>query len=149
MQRKPLTGPEPAAFGHFVNMGDVSAGAYIVQDVSGTAEGAGYRWAYKRPELRFMLSKTANVKFTMDFTFPEVTMRQTGPVTVSYYINGQLLDKVRYDTPGEKHFEKPVPALWLRTDGPTLVAVEPDKVYVAPRDGAKLGFVLTRAGFTE
>ena len=149
MQRKPLTGPEPAAFGHFVNMSDANVDAYIVQEVSSTTEGAGYRWVYKRPELRFMLSRTANVSFTMDFTVPEVTMRQTGAVTISFFVNGQLLDKVRLDKPGENHFEKPVPASWLRTDGPTLVAAEVDKVYIAPQDGAKLGFVLTRAGFTE
>ncbi len=149
MQRKPLTGPLPSQPGHFVNMGDPNAGAYLVQDISNTAEGAGYRWAYRRPELRFVLGKTDNLKFVMDFAIPAITMQQTGPVTISFFINGQPLDKVRYDTPGEKHYEKPVPASWLRMDEPTLVATEIDKLYIAPHDGAKLSFVISRAGFTE
>jgi hypothetical protein len=149
IQRKPLTGPEQVAFGHFVDMNDPNAEAYLIQDISRTVEGGGFRWVYKRPELRFALSKSEHVRFVMDFAIPDVTMKQTGPVTVSFFINDKLLDKVRYDTPGEKHFEKPVPSGWLRTDTPTLVAAEIDKMYVAPEDGAKLGFVLTRAGFVE
>jgi hypothetical protein len=30
-----------------------------------------------------------------------------------FFVNGKLLDKVRYTTPGGKHFEKPVPSGWL------------------------------------
>jgi hypothetical protein len=149
IQRRPVTGPEPPAFGHFVDMNDPNADAYILRDISDTTEGGGFRWVHERPELRFALSRIHHLKFVMDFAIPSVTLKQTGPVTISFYINEKLLDKLRCETPGEKHFEKPVPAEWLRTDTPTLVAAEIDKVYIAPQDGAKLGFVLTRAGFVE
>ncbi len=149
IQRKPVTGPERTAYGHFVNMGDSNAEAYLVRDINRDAEGSGYRWTQKRPELRFALARTHNVKFVMDFAIPDVTMAQTGPVTIAYYINERLLDTVRYDRPGTQHFEKLVPASWLRTDAPTIVAAEIDKLYVAPRDGAKLGFVISSAGFVE
>jgi hypothetical protein len=56
---------------------------------------------------------------------------------------------VRYEGGGQKRFEKPVPAAWLRTDADILVAAEIDKVWIAPADGARLGFILSRAGFIE
>jgi hypothetical protein len=61
-------------------------------------------------------------------------------------VNGKLLDKVRYTTPGGKHFEKPVPADWLDANSEASVALSVDKLYVAPRDGAKFGVILTRLG---
>jgi len=62
-------------------------------------------------------------------------------------VNGRLLDKVRYASPGYKHFEIAVPADWLSPDTESTVAVDVDKLYVSPMDGAKFGFILTRIGF--
>jgi hypothetical protein len=61
-------------------------------------------------------------------------------------VNGKLLDKVRYTTPGGKHFEKPVPAHWLDANTEVNVALSVDNLYVAPRDGAKFGVMVTRLG---
>jgi hypothetical protein len=149
IQRKPLTAPLPLPYGHLVNMNDPNALDYIVHDVSPVLEGSVFRWAYKRPELRFALTTTTHLSYVMDFALPADNFRQTGPVTISVFINDKLLDAVRYDTPGRKTFRKEVPAAWLRTDSPVFVAAEIDKLYVSPKDGAKLGFVLTRAGFVE
>jgi hypothetical protein len=54
---------------------------------------------------------------------------------------------VKYDSPGNKHFEKSVPADWLSADAETTIAVDVDKLYVSPRDGVKFGVILTRIGF--
>jgi hypothetical protein len=64
-------------------------------------------------------------------------------------VNGRLLDKVRYTTPGYKHFEKLIPSEWLTTDVESTVSVSIDKLYVAPQDGAKFGFILSRIGFLQ
>jgi len=39
-----------------------------------------------------------------------------------------------------------VPPAWLKVD-PVIVEASLDKVWTAPADGARLGYVLRRAGF--
>ncbi len=148
-QRKPATGPEPHPVGRFVNMSDPDADSYIVRDISPTVEGSGWRWTFVRPELRFWLDSKARQKFAIDLAIAGATFGETGPVTLSFFINGKLLAKQFYSKPGDYHFEKGVPPSWLRTDTFTLVAIEADKLWVSSSDGARLGFILTRAGFVS
>lgn len=149
IQREPLYGPQGGALGHFVNMSAPNADLYIVGGILPGEPGSPWRWTGKRPELRFHLPVTSNLRFVMDFSVPETTFPQRGPVTVSVFINGRLLDKVRCAKHGEVHFEKAVPADWLRTDASTIAAAEIDKVWIASGDGAQLGFILIRAGFVQ
>ena len=149
VQRKPLTGTEPHPIGNFVNMGDLNATAYIVKDVADGIEAGSWRWARKRPELRFFLETIENLSYKADFSIADTLLRETGPVTISIFINGQLLDTLKYAEGGEKHFEKPVPPKFLRAKAMNFVAMEIDKVWVSKADGVILGFILTRAGFTQ
>ena len=149
MQRKPLTGTEPNEVGHFVNLRDAGADSYIVRDISPAVEGSGWRWTGKRPELRFFLDAVDKLTFKAEFAVAEATIKDTGPVTVSVLINGNLLEKVYCAKSGERYVEKPVPAKFLRANAMNLVALEIDKVWIAPDDGAKMGFILSRAGFAQ
>lgn len=149
MERKPVTGFGTNAFGSIVSMGDPGARVHIIKDVSPVLEGGSWRWTGQRPEFRFIVTRTKNVKLVMDFAVAKATFDATGPVTFSFFVNDQLLDRVRYSEPGNKHYEKPVPPEWLRTDQMSTIAVELDKVQVSPLDGAKLGFILSRVGFAE
>lgn len=149
IQRQPLYEAPRDGLGSFVAMSDPKAQSYIVAGVHDSEPGSAWRWTGQRPELRFAVPAAKALKFVMDFALPEATFKDTGPVTVSFFIEDKLLDKVRYDQPGEKHFEKPVPASWLRTDLAMHVRAELDKVWVAPADGARLGLLLARAGFVE
>ncbi len=149
MERRPVTGYDDSSFGGVVSMSDASALAHIVKDISPELESGAWRWTLQRPELRFIVSHTKGVKFVMDLAVAKSTFDSTGPVTISFYVNGRLLDKVRYDQPGDKHFEEPVPPEWLEVDRMNTMAAEIDKLYVSPLDGAKLGFILSRAGFAE
>jgi hypothetical protein len=79
----------------------------------------------------------------------DATMAQTGPITVSFRINGQLLGEVHCPKPATMHFEKPVPASWLSTKKYTRVTILADKLFVSKIDGAELGFTLMKAGFEE
>jgi hypothetical protein len=131
--------------GHVVNMNDPYAMAYVVQDVRDLLEAGAWRWTSRRPELRIYLDDVGGLKFTADFTVPESGFRRTGPVTISFLINGKLLDRVKCDQPGDRHFEKAVPESWLRARWLNFVTMEPDKTW----SDAKFtyGFILARAGF--
>jgi hypothetical protein len=148
-QRKPLSGAEPSPIGTFVNLGEPIADAYIVHDVAGYVESSSWRWTRKRPELRFFLDGTEHLKFKADLSIADATLKDTGPVTISIFINGHPLDSVKYAAAGRKQFEKPVPAAFLHPKAVNFVALEIDKVWVSKTDGAVLGFILTSAGFTE
>jgi hypothetical protein len=149
LQRQLPAAPETKAFGRFVNMNDSNAEQYIVRDIQGNVEGSGWRWTHEFPELRFSLDRTQGQKFAMDFGFPEHNFKQTGPVTLSFFVNGKLLDKVRFTTAGDRHYEKPVPPAWLKTGPFTEVRIVVDPPWVAPVDKARLGFVLHRVGFIQ
>jgi hypothetical protein len=149
VDRRPVTGASPNLFGSIVSMNDASAPQHIIKDISPLLENGLWRWTGKRPELRFVVSRVSDVTLAVDFAIPKLTFDQTGPVCLSFMVNDRLLEQVRYDTPGNKKFEKPVPAGWLHLDRMNTVAAEVDKVYVSPKDGAMLGFILSRAGFVE
>ena len=149
-QRTPIEGADPGGAPEvLIGMGDTNATAHFVKDISLGLEGGSWRWTGQRPTLRVLLVTTKNLKFMTDFTLWEGAMTQTGPVTMSFYVGDHLLDRVRYETPGYKHFEKPVPAEWLQTATDTEIAMEIDKVYVSPNDGAKFGFILSQIGFVN
>jgi hypothetical protein len=133
---------------HFVFMSQVDADSYIVQGMRAKSEGP-WRWAHDHPVLRFYLPEVGRVDFEMDFTLPEGNFQETGPVTLTWAINGQVLDRVRYDKPGQQHYSRAVPPELLHPNGVNLVAITPDKTSGRPESGERLGFVLTSAGFAE
>jgi hypothetical protein len=150
VQRQPLTVPATAgSLSYFVTMSDPFAGAYIVRDVSDTTESGGWRWTYRHPELRFFVPSVKHLYFSMDFSFPERIFRETGPVTLTFSINGRPFDRARYEKGGQQHYRKEVPPGLLEADAENTVAIEPDKVWVSKADGAVLGFILASAGFSE
>jgi hypothetical protein len=148
IQRHPLLGPE-AHLGQEISMNDPMADAYIVRDISKTTEGNSWRWAYKHPELRFYLRSIDGLKFVLDAGVPDTTFKEIGPVTLTIRINDHELDKVRFDRPGNQHYEKPVPEAFLLPGSENVVAIEPDKQWVSKADGAALSFVLIHAGFVK
>jgi hypothetical protein len=146
-QRAPLEAATSGGPGHFVAMSDANAGAYIVQGFRAASEGS-WRWAHEHPVLRFYLPQLERATFTMAFALPEQTFRLTGPVTLTFSINGRVLDRARYDQSGEQQYTHMVPREFLKPDSINLVAIDPDKT-AAPNPGERLAFVLVRAGFTE
>ena len=133
---------------YFLNVANPNAAAYIVKDVGGKTEGGGFRWAFAHPVLRFIVPPMDHPKFVMDFALPEPTFRVTGPVTLTFSLNGRLLDKQRFAEMGQHHYEHEVADGFLRFGAVNLVSIDPDKVFVAD-DGAKLSFPFSRVGFVE
>jgi hypothetical protein len=148
VQRAALFVPRAGALAHFLSMTDPNADAYLVKDVADHGPGT-WRWVFDHPVLRFYLPDVARVNFAMDFAIPERTMRETGPVTFTIRVNGTVLDRPVWKTPGEQHYAHAVPSELLRLNAINLVAINPDPVWVSKADGGRLGFILSRAGFTE
>src|SRR5438132_1023046 len=103
-QRKALTVPPATGLGYYVSMSDPNAGAYIVQGIAGRTDDVPWRWAYEHPVLQFQVPDVGRLRFILDFSLPERTFRQTGPVTLTFSINGRWFDRARFDTPGELHY---------------------------------------------
>jgi len=131
-----------------VDVGDASGRArfHIVQDIDQTVNPGGWSWTGRRPTVKIRLGDNTNLKFTMDFAVAAQTFKDTGPVTLSFFVNDHLLDRVRYANPGQKHFEKPVPRQWLTSGMELTLATEIDKVWVSKDDGTRFGFILVRMG---
>ena len=132
--------------GHYVYMNQPEADAYIVGGMREKSEGP-WRWALDRPVLRFYVPEAARLNFQMDLTFPEKEFHQTGPVTLTLALNGQVFDRVRVDKPGSERYSHRVPAHLLRANSINVVAITPDKT--AGRPDERLGFVMFSAGFAE
>lgn len=132
-----------------VEMYSPDASWHILKDVEPGAPGDFWRWTGRQPTLRILADATENMKLSADFALWQTAFLQTGPVELSFFVNGRLLDKIRYTSPGTKHFEKPIPPDWLTTDVESTVSVSIDKLYTAPDDGKKFGFILTRIGFVQ
>jgi hypothetical protein len=144
-QRPAVEGPVPDPAMMMVEMNSADAPAHYVKDIE---PGEGWwRWTGQQPTVKILAYSTQNMKLVMDFALWPTAFQQTGPVELSFFVNDQLLDKVRYNAPGNQHFEKLVPAEWLRTDVESTISVAVDKMYTAPEDGKKFGFILTRIGF--
>ena len=134
--------------GYFFSMADADADLYFVQGVAAHGPGT-WRWTYEHPVLRFLLPESKRLQFTMDFTLPESTFRDTGPVTLSISINGNPLDQVRCENAGQQTYTHTVPAELLRANAINLVAIDARPIWISHSDNERLGFILSRAGFTE
>jgi len=144
-QRQPQAStPDPAAM--MIDMSDPDSSQHVVKDIY-DSPGNPWRWTAGHPTVKMLVYAIDNVKLSTDFAIWDDGFKQTGPVELSFRVNGHLLGTQKYTSPGYKHFEKAVPADWLTADAESTVSVDVDKLYVSPLDGAKFGFILTRIGF--
>jgi hypothetical protein len=147
VQRKPFDNFHPRVV-RVVNMADPDAHLSFVKDIAEGSSGS-WRWTGKRPTIKLRLRSNQNLKFVIDFSLPEVTFKDTGPVKISFFVNDRMLGQESYESPGVKHFEKDIPSIWLTPGEEATAAAEIDKVWVAKADGATLGFIVTRMGITQ
>jgi hypothetical protein len=132
-----------------VAMSDADAPLYFVKDIDLEAPaGSPWRWAGPQATLKILALRTVNLKLSVDFTLWPTAFEQTGPVELAFLVNERQLDKVRYTTAGDKHFQKPIPAEWLTTETESAISISIDKMFVGA-DGKKFGFILSSAGFVQ
>jgi hypothetical protein len=146
VQRQPFENFRPYRASRLINMGDGDTDSRIVRDISHHADGT-WRWTGQRPTVRLPEGSNKDVRYVIDFTVPRATFSQTGPVTLSFYVNGHVLDRIQYTSPGQQHFERAVPSDWLEDGKEAIVGAEIDKMYVAKDDDVRLGFILSAIGF--
>jgi hypothetical protein len=147
-QQRPIFGDFPSHAARVVEMEDPHADQRIVRDILPLKD-TPWRWTGQRPALKIRVLADENLKYTIDFTVPKVTFKDTGPVTIAFTVNDRLLDRVRYTEPGFKHFEKAVPRDWLPIDAYAIVGAEIDKLWTDPDSGRTYGFIITRMGLVQ
>ena len=140
-------GADPGGMASFIQMADPAADDYIVRDIG--REPGVYRWAFRYPELRFRVLPAEGLDFAMELAVPDITFQVTGPVTVTYKLDGKVLGSVHCDHAGKYQVRKHVPAGWIQPNQYTHVTFEADRRWVSPEDGAQLSFLLFNAGFTQ
>ena len=145
-QRRDFSGPDPKP-ASYVGMGDPEVDRFIVSGIVLGDSLDGRRWTSERPELRFALDHTANLKLEMNLVVPRVTLRDTGPITVTFFVNGKQLGKLYCPAPDRYTFEAPVPEAWLHAGADNRVVASVDKYWTSSEDGQRLGFILSDAGF--
>jgi hypothetical protein len=120
----------------------------IVRDI-GRGPGQQWRWTGQRPALRVQVGDPAGLKFSIDFTIPDVTFAATGPVNVTFMVNDQPIGKLHCDKPGPRHWESAVSPQLVKPHSENILGAALDKVYVAERDGARLGMILSSIGLVR
>jgi len=123
-------------------MTDVDARDHFVSDIFEPLA-ANWRWTGKKPVIRLHAPPGAARKYSIEFAIAEQAFRETGPVTLTFLVNGRLLDRKRYSAVGSYIFEKDVPPEWIAPGDVTLGA-EIDKMLA--KDGRTYGFVLIAIG---
>jgi hypothetical protein len=144
-QRHPVEGYNFGPQAMMVEMSDADANLHIVKDIYSPGDPS-WRWTAQEPTIKTLVLSTQNLKFHADFSIWNDSFKVTGPLEIAFQVDGRVLDKIRYDTPGEKHFDEPVPADWLTPNIEASLAMSVDKIYVAPNDGKKFGVILLRMG---
>src|ERR1700676_5010057 len=123
-QRPVFEAPPEAA--RMLDMADADAESYFVHDISAELEGNTWRWTGKRPTIRLHPNSNQKLAYSIDFAIAGSTFEQTGPVTLSFFVNDHLLERVRYAAPCRRRFEKAVPAAWLAAAEDATRAAEID-----------------------
>ena len=137
----------PAGFARVLDMADAHAETHFVQDISPSLEANTWRWTGKRPTIRLFPGSNQKLHYLIDFVIAGATFQQTGPVTLSLFVNDRLLDRKRLTAPGRQKLERPVPADWVEPNATVILAAEIDKVWTPPQSDAKpLGFILVSLG---
>jgi len=146
-QRQPIENFAPYRVSRVIDMADDDADDSIVHDVLRT--GGTWRWTGEHPELRVFMRTNQGLHYIVDLTIAGATFKDTGPVTVSFFVNGHFLDKATFSAPGPQHFDEPVPEDWVEARKDAIVGAEIDKPWISPGDGAALGFILNRIGLRQ
>ena len=110
-------------------------------------EGGAWRWTRSQPELRFLVQSARNRRFKLELGVNDVTFRDTGPLRLVIFVNEHELDRIVYDSPGEKSYEKAVPANMLRENAENRVLIRVLNPWDTNDPKVKLGFIFHEAGF--
>lgn len=146
-QRTALTAHDESVLRSFVRMADPEAPRHFLGGVRPALEAGSWRWTRKRPELKLFVRPETSGRLRVEFAVAEDTFQETGPVRVTFFVNGSRAGEQRCPRAGQYSFEQPLPAGLLRPGALNTLAIEVDKVWISPADGEVLGLILLAAGF--
>lgn len=139
-QRTLVAAPDLPFEPGFVEMGEGRTARMTMRDMVG--EGA-ERWTGPNPAMRIRLPAPGSWVATVRFRAAEVTLRDTGPLTLRFLVNNRPAGQMRVSTTSVLTFSAPVVI-----DNPEAeLSFTVDKPWVSPEDGAKLGVVVQAMGF--
>jgi hypothetical protein len=129
-----------------LEMNDEDLSSHVVADIREELNGGEWRWSGKRPELSIFVAQVEGLRFSADFSIWDTGLAQTGPLTLTFLVNGRAVGTVRYQNGGGYHYESPIPAGILLPFHDNSIGISVDKLYVGA-DGELFGIILTRMGF--
>jgi len=148
-QRGPLELEKPESLRSSISMRDSTAPMHFVSDIVPELHDDAWRWTLKKPAFRFQLSETQGVMFELDYTVPDLTIKQTGPVNITVSIDGHRLGVIHVERDQKTVWRKAVPPGMLTTSRPVIVQLEIDKMWVADHHEMERGFIISNIGFTS
>ena len=112
--------------------------------------GAGARrWTTESSAVRCKLPTGGPWNIAMDFIVTGITLQKTGPITITFTVDGKEVQSLRCDHPGERQFRAPLPANLAAAGKELVLQASIDKPYIAPEDGSKLGVLVSAMGFVQ
>lgn len=140
LQRQLVEAPDLPYQRHFVFMSENRASAMIVRDIAGPGV---QRWTGPSPAMRFTLSEPGEWTAEVRFNAAKATLKDTGPITLNFAVNGRPIGSLRVADEGVRTFSAPVRI--ESTDVEFSFTV--DRPWTSPIDGARLGVLLHAMGF--
>jgi len=139
-QRELVQAPDLPYEPFFVLMSEPRARALIVRDIGP----AGLQsWTAANPAMQFTLSEPGQWLAAVRFNATGATLRDTGPIALTFSVNGRPVGSMRVTDDSMRTFSMPVRLDTTRAE----LSFSVDKPWVAPADGAKLGVLLHGMGF--
>ena len=129
-----------------IEMSDLRAEGFVIQDIFTLDGGKEFAWTGRRPRLRVWLDDAKARVFRMRIAVPEETFASTGPVTVSILVNGHQIAAPRFDLPGMHDYSCPVTETLLQRTSPAIVGLDIQPVFLDPRTRKELGVLLYSIG---
>ena len=137
-----------STIGPFVEMSHPAAPSAIVKDINATVEAGTWRWTGEHPSLKVKLADIQGWRLLVRYAVSDVTFKDTGPVKITFAVNGQDLHTEIIRTPGDRVFNQPVAPAILK-QGDNIISIHVHNPWTSPTDGAKLGIILTGAGLVR
>lgn len=116
--------------------------------LSGVAPGEAlpWRWTRRRAEFRFWPVADSSGTLEAIFSIVDVTLRQTGPVVVTFDAGGHRLASHHYERAGDYSLSVPLAVDEGQFDKPINVSLTVEPPWISPSDGVDRGLILKSIG---
>lgn len=103
-------------------------------------------WSNEHPSFRCFLRDRGPWQFALEFAAAGVTLKDTGPITVSVSINNTPFSKFVVSKDGRAEYSQDVPSRMLNP-GAVRIDLSIQPFWTSPTDGQRLGLLIHSVGF--